>query len=173
MRKGDADFEGYISKGDINNNDLIDAFDISTAASQLNGTANTFDSAEKLSGFIQISTAKQNYKKGETIEIIVKGVALANVNALSFALPYNEQQYEYAGLQMLNIGMMENFTNDRLHSNGIKALYPTFVNVGSKPVLNGSENLFIIKFKAKQDVTFNLKPVDGILVDKQMEYTSF
>lgn len=173
LRKGDADFEGYISKGDINNNGLIDAFDISTAASQLNSTANTFDSAAKLSGSIQISTAKQNYKKGETIEITVKGVALTNVNALSFALPYNEQQYEYAGLQMLNMGMIENFTNDRLHSNGIKALYPTFVNVGSKPVLNGSENLFIIKFRANQDVTFNLKPVDGILVDKQMEYTSF
>lgn len=173
LRKGDADFEGYISKGDINNNGLIDAYDISVAASQFNGTTNTFDSAIKLSGSIQISTAKQNYKKGETIEMIVKGVALTNVNALSFALPYNQQLYEYAGLQMLNMGMMENFTNDRLHSNGSKALYPTFVNIGSKPVMNGSENLFIIKFKAKQDVTFNLKPVDGILVDNQMEYAGF
>ncbi|MEZ5029535.1 MAG: discoidin domain-containing protein [Ferruginibacter sp.] len=173
LRKGDADFEGYISKGDINNNGLIDAFDISVAASQLNGTANSYDSAAKLTGFIQISTAKQNYKKGESIEITVKGVALSNVNALSFALPYNEQQFEYTGLQILNTGMLENFTNNRLHSNGSKALYPTFVNVGNKPLLNGSENLFIIKFRAKQDVTFNLKPVDGILVDKQMEYTSF
>ena len=173
LRKGDADFEGYISKGDINNNGLIDAFDISVAASQLNGTSNSYDSAAKLTGFIQISTAKQNYKKGESIEITVKGVALSNVNALSFALPYNEQQFEYTGLQILNTGMLENFTNNRLHSNGSKALYPTFVNVGNKPLLNGSENLFIIKFKAKQDVTFNLKPVDGILVDKQMEYTSF
>lgn len=173
LRKGDADFEGYISKGDINNNGLIDAYDISVAASQLNGTTNTFDSAIKLSGSIQIYTAKQNYKKGEIIEITVKGVALTNVNALSFALPYNQQLYEYAGLQMLNMGMMENFTNDRLHSNGSKALYPTFVNIGSQPVLNGSENLFTIKFKAKQDVTFNLKPVDGILVDTQMECAGF
>lgn len=173
LRKGDADFEGYISKGDINKNDLIDAYDISVVATQLNGGVKINDSATKVSGSLQISTAKQNYKKGETIEVMVKGVNLTNVNALSFALPYNQQEYEYVGVQPLNTGDMENFTNDRLHTDGSKVLYPTFVNEGNKPALNGSENLFILKLKAKQNVTFNLKSSDGILVDKNLEYINF
>lgn len=173
LRKGDADFEGYISKGDINKNGLIDAYDISVVATQLDGGVKTNDSTAKVSGSLQISTSKQNYKKGETIEVTVKGVNLSNVNALSFALPYNPQNYEYEGLQSLNTGSMENFTNDRLHTDGSKVLYPTFVNLGNKATLNGSENLFIIKFKAKQNVTFNLAPSDGILVDKKLEYVNF
>ena len=173
LKKGDADFEGYISKGDINKNDLIDAYDISLVAIQLDGGVQTNDSSSKVSGSIQITTSKQNYKKGETIEVTVKGENLANVNALSFALPYNQQDYEYLGVQIHNMGSMENLTNDRLHTDGSKVLYPTFVNVGNKPTLNGSENLFIIKFKARQNVTFNLKLSDGVLVDKNLEYVNF
>jgi hypothetical protein len=171
LRKGDADFEGYISKGDINKNGLIDAYDISVVASQLDGGVKANDSTGKVAGSIQLSTAKQKYKKDETIEVIVKGVNLANVNALSFALPYNQQDYEYEGVQLLNMGSMENFTNDRLHTNGDKVLYPTFSNMGDKTTLNGNEDLFIIKLKAKQNVNFNLKPGDDILVDKNLRHT--
>ncbi|HEY5391755.1 MAG TPA: DUF5110 domain-containing protein, partial [Hanamia sp.] len=173
LRKGDADFEGYISKGDINKNGLIDAYDISLVATQLDGGVQNIDTAAKVSGSLQIITAKQNYKKGETIEIMVKGVNLSNVNALSFALPYNQQEYEYVGVQTLNADAMENLTNDRLHTDGSKVLYPTFVNLGNKPTLKSSENLFIIKLKAKQNVTFNLKLSDGMLVDKNLEYLNF
>ena len=35
LRKGDKDFEGYVSKGDVNGNGLIDAYDISVVATQL------------------------------------------------------------------------------------------------------------------------------------------
>ncbi|MDQ6845443.1 MAG: DUF5110 domain-containing protein [Bacteroidota bacterium] len=173
LRKGDADFEGYISKGDINKNGLIDAYDISVVATQLDGGVKDNDSAPKVSGSLQITTDKQNYKKGETIEVMVKGVNLANVNALSFPLPYNQQEYEFEEIQSLGIGNMENFTNDRLHSDGTKVLYPTFANVGNKAVLNGNEILFIIKLKAKQNVSFKLKPADGILVDKNLGYINF
>ncbi|MEO8112590.1 MAG: TIM-barrel domain-containing protein, partial [Ginsengibacter sp.] len=48
LKKGDADFEGYISKGDINKNNLIDAYDISAAATQLEGGVKTTDSATKV-----------------------------------------------------------------------------------------------------------------------------
>jgi hypothetical protein len=103
----------------------------------------------------------------------VKGLNLANVNALSFALPYNQRDYEYLGMQPLKTGDMENFTNDRLHTDGSKVLYPTFVNVGNKPALDGNKNLFIIKLKAKQHVTFNLKLEDVILVNKNLECSKF
>ncbi len=115
----------------------------------------------------------QSYKKGETVEIIVKGNSLVNVNALSFALPYNQQDFEFTRVQTLKTEAMENLTYDRSHSDGSKVLYPTFVNVGNKSTLKGSEELFIIKLKAKQNVTFNLKLTDGILVNKSLEYISF
>lgn len=173
LRKGDADFEGYISKGDINKNNLIDAYDISVVATQLNGGIPIQDSAPKVAGTLQISTSKQKYKSGETIDLLVKGVNLVNVNALSFALPYNQQEYEFIGIQSIHTGAMENFTNDRLHTDGNKVLYPTFLNVGNKAALNGNDDLFIIKMKAKQDVSFNLKLSSGILVDKNLRYIDF
>ena len=39
-------------------------------------------------------------------------------------------------------------TNDRLHKDGSKVLYPTFVNVGDQPTLNGDADLFVVHFKA-------------------------
>ena len=63
---------------------------------------------------------------------------------------------------------MENLTNDRLHSNGTKELFPTYVNIGFKPALEGDEELIILRFKAKQALDFDLKMQDCILVDKDL-----
>ena len=172
LRKGDGDFEGYISKGDVNNNGLIDAYDISNVATRLEGGVNA-NEKDSLAGKIEISTDKKNYEKGETVEIKVKGIDLNSVNALSFALPYNEQDFEFEGITPVGIASLENMTNDRLHTNGQKALYPTFVNVGDKKTLNGTMDLFIIKFKAKHKLNFNLKPIDGMLVDRHLNVLQF
>lgn len=166
LRKGDADFEGYISNGDVNKNGLIDAFDLSNVATRIRGGAKA-DSSE-IRGTLDISTNSDRYKKGDVVELKVKGVDLKAVNAMSFALPYSEQDFEFAGIETVNMKQMENFTNDRLHSNGKKALYPTFVNIGDKPVLQGSEELFIIRFRAKRDGRVNLRPIDVMLVDKEL-----
>ena len=172
LRKGDADFEGYVSNGDINRNDLIDAYDISVVATQLRGGV-SHKLTPKVSGDIQLSTVKQIYNKDEIIEVRVKGNKLQSVNALSFALPYKTQEYEFIGIEPLNTNKMENLTNDRLHTNGVKALYPTFVNLGDQETLEGSQELFILKFKARNKVKFNLKAIDGILVDKQLNTHTF
>lgn len=172
LRKGDADFEGYISNGDMNKNDLIDAYDISVVATQLeDGVGN--EKADTISGRIEISTPKQVYNEGETIEVLVKGIDLHSVNALSFAMPYNLQDYEFVAIQPLNIKGMENLTNDRLHTNGSKALYPTFINTGNKEVLEGNSDLFILKLKAKRKITFDLKMTDGFLVNKNLNTHKF
>jgi alpha-glucosidase (family GH31 glycosyl hydrolase) len=172
LRKGDGDFEGYISKGDINKNNLIDAYDISVAATLLDGGA-VEKSNGKLAGKIELRTSKQDYAAGEMIEIHVKGVDLKVVNALSFALPYNVDDYEFVSVQPLGMKQMENFTYDRLHTNRSKSLYPTFVNAGDKETLNGSSDLFIIRFKAKKNIRFDLKAVDGIMIDKRLEEIRF
>ena len=173
LRKGDGDFEGYISNGDINKNDLIDAYDISVVATQLEDGVDESNETEKVSGRIEMSTAKRSYNKDEIIEVIVKGIDLKSVNALSFALPYDQQKFEFVGVQPVSMKEMENFTYDRLHTNGTKALYPTFVNIGNKPSLEGTNDLFILKLKAKQRVNFNLKMIDGLLVDKKLNVCKF
>ncbi|MCT4217236.1 discoidin domain-containing protein [Elizabethkingia anophelis] len=172
LRKGDADFEGYVSNGDVNKNNLIDAYDISVVATQLDGGVDE-TKIEKVFGKLEITTPKQSYNKDEIIEVTVKGANLKSVNALSFALPYNAQDYEFVGIQTLDTKKMENLTNDRLHSNREKVLYPTFVNLGKQEALNGSNNLFIIKFKAKKNLKFNLKPQQGLLVDKDLNSVNF
>ena len=68
---------------------------------------------------------------------------------------------------------MDNLTNDRLHSNGKKALYPTFVNMGDQETLEGTLDLFIIKMRARRKVNMDLKPMDGILVDKHLNMVKF
>ncbi|WP_185259976.1 hypothetical protein, partial [Elizabethkingia anophelis] len=83
------------------------------------------------------------------------------------------QDYEFAGIQTVDMKKMENFTNDRLHSNREKVLYPTFVNIGKQESINGNNNLFIIKLKAKKNLKFNLKLQQGILVDKDLNSVTF
>lgn len=172
LRKGDGDFDGYISNGDINKNNLIDAYDISVVATQLNGGAKV-GKADPLSGAISLVTKSTTFKKGDVIEITIKGKDLASVNAISFGLPYNPEDVEFVSVQPLAIKQMENLTYDRLHTNGKKSLYPTFVNIGNKDAVKGDVDLFIIKLKAKRNLTFNLKPVDGLLVDKTLNTVKF
>uniref|UniRef100_UPI0025915453 discoidin domain-containing protein n=2 Tax=Bacteroidales TaxID=171549 RepID=UPI0025915453 len=172
LRRGDSDYEGYISKGDINMNDLIDAYDISVVATQLEGGIGRKDTL-KVSGSLSISTPKRLYQKDEIVEIRVKGNDLKAVNALSFALPYDQNDYEFVGVESLNMKAMENLTYDRMHTSGVKSLYPTFVNLGKQESLNGSEELFILKLKAKRKVKFELTLKDGILVDKELRMHQF
>jgi len=55
----------------------------------------------------------------------------------------------------------------------VKSLYPTFVNMGKQESLEGSEDLFILKLKAKRKVKFELTLKDGMLVDKRLRMHSF
>lgn len=166
LRKGDADFD-YVSKGDLNNNGLIDAYDISAVAIELEDGVSR-QATPPVAGNLSIRTTKQTYHAGEVMKVIVKGIDLQSVNALSFALPYDTKDWEFVAVETPNMKKMKNLTYDRLHTNGTKALYPTFVNLGEKPYLEGNEELIILKFKARRAVKFNLKAQDGILVDKNM-----
>ena len=173
LRQGDKDFEGYVSKGDINGNGLIDAYDISNAAVETGGKARTNDN-EPVAGKLLLVPDKKTYRTGETVTVTVRGFGLTNVNALSFALPYVPAEYEYLGMDLGDaVKAMRDFTNDRLHSNGQKALYPTLVNVGNRPALNGSADLFTLRFRAAKAGAFTLQMKDALLVDKNLLSVSF
>lgn len=172
LRAGDSDFEGYISKGDINNNGLIDAFDISHVATRLEGEVELVENQE-IQGKVYVTTPKNHYKKGETIEINVMGKGLKNVNAMSFCMPYDTKQCQWLGIKTQNTGEMLNMTYDRLHSNGKKAIYPTFVNIGQKPTLEGDKPLFVIQMKALSDIKFVPQVKDGIIVSSMLKCIKF
>ena len=54
---------------------------------------------DRVAGTIFLSTPKQTYNAGETVEITVKGDSVKAVNALSFALPYDQQDYDFVGIE--------------------------------------------------------------------------
>ena len=172
LRLGDSDFEGYISRGDIDGNNLIDAYDISVAATQLDGGVQPSDE-EHVAGEVTLSANGRSFKAGDEVEIRVSGRGMKAVNALSFALPYDQQSYDFVGIEAVAVKGMENLTNDRLHTDGEKVLYPTFVNVGDKPAVEGDVELFVIRLRAKGDVQFNLKARNGVLVDKSLNRVTF
>lgn len=172
LRLGDSDFEGYISRGDIDGNNLIDAYDISVAATQLDGGVQPSDE-EHVAGEVILSANGMSFKAGDEVKIRVSGRGMKAVNALSFALPYDQQSYDFVGIEAVAVKGMENLTNDRLHTDGEKVLYPTFVNVGDKPAVEGDVELFVIRLKAKGDVQFDLKTRNGVLVDKSLNQVTF
>ena len=171
LRRGDSDFD-YVSAGDINGNGLIDAYDISTVSTELDGGVSL--SADKCSGSLVAKSDKTAFAAGDTVSVTVSGRKLHFVNALSFALPYDASLLEYVGISQIGMKDMVNLTYDRLHTNGQKELFPTFVNRGNNFLLDdGDHDLFVIKFRARKAGRFSLKMRDGLLVDRNLGCVAF
>ena len=171
LRKSDSDFD-YISIGDINENGLIDAYDISVAATRI-GDGVYEKAGNKVAGSITIAADKNRYHAGEEVVITISGHGLANVNAFSLALPYDASEYEYVGIEALNTANMANYSKNRLHSNGNTAVYPTFINEGNQGTINGDCELVKVTLKAKKNIKFNINAVDGVIVDKHLNTVKF
>ncbi len=172
LRQGDGDFEGYISRGDLNQNGLIDAYDISTVGIELESGVSS-RRVPAVSGEVSVVADKAQANAGDIVTLTVKGTSLQSVNALSFALPYDATLWEYVGVEASGMKEMRNLTYDRLHTNGQKALYPTFVNCGAHPYVEGDATLMTIQFRAKQKTKVTLKAQDGMIVDKYLNVITF
>ena len=171
LRKGDSDFD-YVSIGDVNENGRIDASDISVAATRI-GDGVYEKSENTIGGTITINADKKSYKAGEEVVITISGKGLANVNAFGLALPYDASEYEYVGIEAIGTGNMANYSKNRLHTNGETVVYPTFINEGNQETINGDAELVKVTFKAKKNIKFNLKAVDGVIVDKHLNTVKF
>ncbi len=172
LRRGDGDFEGYISGGDLNQNGLIDAYDISNVAIKLEGGVSA-DDVPSVAGRLAVSSDIRFASKGDMVTLTVRGHDMRSVNAMSFALPYDATQWEYVGCKAIGMKDMRDLTCDRLHSNGRKALYPTFVNCGEHPTLEGNADLITITFRALRNGTVSFKAQDIFLVDKKLRTSPF
>ena len=172
LRQGDGDFEGYVSKGDLNGNGLIDVYDISAVAIELN-TGVSSRKVPLVAGKITVKADKQMYNAGDEARITVSGKGMVSVNGISMALPYDANDWEYVGIEPAGVGQMYNMTYDRLHTSGQKALYPTFVNLGEEKYAEGDQDLFVIKMKSKKHQRYTLKAQDGMIVDKYQNVVRF
>lgn len=172
LRQGDGDFEGYISRGDLNQNGLIDAYDINAVGIELESGVSS-RRVPPVAGEITVTADKKQVNAGDVVTLTVSGKGLVSVNALSFAVPYDAKLFEYVGLDASAMKEMRNMTYDRLHSNGQKALYPTFVNCGEHPYLEGDGTLLTIQFRAKQKTRVDLIAKDGMIVDKYLNVITF
>lgn len=171
LRKSDSDFE-YVSIGDVNENGLIDAYDISVAATRI-GDGVYEHTENTVAGNITIAADKKSYKAGEEVVITISGQGLANVNAFGLTLPYNPAEYEYVGIEAGETGNMSNYSKNRLHSNGDTAVYPTFINEGNQSTIGGDCTLAKVTLKAKKNVKFNIKATNGVIVDKHLNSIKF
>lgn len=167
LRRGDGDYEGYISRGDLNQNGLIDAYDISAVGIELESGVSS-RKVPAVAGNVLVTSDKKQVNAGDVVTLTVRGKGLQSVNAISLAIPYDATRWEYAGIEPVGTKEMRNLTYDRLHSNGQKALYPTFVNCGEHPYAEGETDLMTIRFRAKQRGKMDLQAQDGMLVDKYL-----
>ncbi len=173
LRQGDGDFEGYVSKGDVNGNGLIDVQDISYVATALDGGVRLADYTP-LEGTVNVTADKQQYKSGEEIVFTASGKGLKGVNGISFCIPYDVSEMEYVGDEVSEAAKgMHHMTRDRLHSSGQKALYPTYINLGDGKSVEGDVVLAKIRMKARKDITSVPKAKDIIVTDKKNKALKF
>lgn len=166
LRRGDGDFE-YVSMGDVNRNGLLDAYDISVVATQLDGGIEY--PAQEIAGSIEVVADKAEYAAGDEVVLTIKGKGLQNLNAFSLALPYIAADYEYIGITPVAVAGMNNMTYDRLHTSGDKVLYPTFVNISDKATVNGDQTLAEIRFRANRAGAFIPEAAQIILVNPSLK----
>ena len=167
LKKGDSDFDGYISNGDINGNGLIDAYDISNVATLLEGGVIEKDMRQP-AGTITYTYNKAAYQAGDEVTVTVKGTGLQAVNALSLVMPYDLKTMQYTKTDPVAVKDMRNMTYDRHHTDGSQVLYPTFVNIGQQPTIEGSATLFVIHFKALRAFRAPKASAKGMLVSNNL-----
>lgn len=151
----DSDFNGYVEKGDLNKNGVIDAYDISYVLRQLDGGIEIPD-VEEIAGGLSLAVVNENgkdtYLPGDTLTFTLKGQDLKNINALSTKMSFDSSKFELVGQPATtnNTQQMENYSKYRKHSNDVENLYLVLSNQGNKQLLNGSMDLVTFKVKVKE-----------------------
>ncbi|MGL4992458.1 MAG: TIM-barrel domain-containing protein [Sarcina sp.] len=167
LKESDADW-GYVSMADLNLNGMIDSYDISYVARQLEGGVT--ETNEKLDGNVMLLPNKNSVKAGEEFTLEVRGLGLNGVNALSLEIPLDATKFEVVQLPMETemTKDMKNLSKVRAHSDGNQDLYVTFANVGEAPKVKGTGTLATVKLKAKTDMNLALELTHGMLVDSKL-----
>lgn len=161
IENSDADFEGYVSKGDLNGNGTIDAYDLSFVLSKLDGGISS-TSADPVSGSLTLAADKAEYKAGDEISFTLKGTDLANVNAIGARLNFDSTKYELISSPAAAEAAkgMENYSVRREHSDGSESLLLALSNQGAKDLISGDADLLTFTLKVKEDL--NASSLDNL-----------
>lgn len=171
-RGKDNDFDGYVEKGDLNQNGLIDAFDINYVMTHLTDAPDQNDESAKIvpTGKLTINTDKKSYQEGDTVTVTISSDNLTNTNAFSVRLPYSSEELKFDSIQ--NGGLTENminFSKNKVHADNTSDVYVIFSNKGDAIPINGYGKIATVKFKALKPVngsTISLELKDQMLVNK-------
>ena len=167
LKPVDSDWD-YSTLGNIDNNDIIDAYDISFVASRL-GEEIT-NAASGVDGKIEIVPSKTDIKAGDIVTLDYYGIGLKNVNAFSVEMPVDSDLFEVTnfGSASLSTVFMRNFSKTRFHSDGSVDNYVCFTNVGKQDLLNGTGSLAKVTIKANADFTWDTKATRAVVVGQDL-----
>lgn len=164
----DSDFD-YISHADSNKNGLIDAYDVSVAAVQLEGGV-TNPSQVAPSGTLYLAADQLSLAKGEETTVYLMANDLSAVNALTSTFMIDASVFEVVGGVVANQDFTkdaENFSRIRTRSNQTNVVF-SFVNFGQKELLEGSGRVAAVRLRALTDATLTFNSQDGILVGNDL-----
>ena len=167
LKQVDSDWD-YSTLGNIDNNDIIDAYDIAFVASKL-GEEIT-NAASGVDGKIEIVPSKTDIKAGDTVTLDIYGIGLKNVNAFSVELPVDTDLFEVTnfGSASLSTVFMRNFSKTRFHSDGSVDNYVCFTNVGKQDLINGTGSIAKVTIKANADFTWDTKATRAVVVGQDL-----
>lgn len=167
LKPVDEDWE-YAALGNIDNNDIIDAYDISFVARMLGEKITT--AASGVDGKIEIIPSKTDIKAGDIVTLDFYGIGLKNVNAFSVELPVDSEQFSVTnfGTPSVSTVFMRNFSKTRFHSDGTTDNYLCFTNVGKQDLINGTGSLGSVTIRAVRDFTWDTKATRALLVGQDL-----
>lgn len=167
LKPVDSDWE-YSTLGNIDNNDIIDAYDISFVARMLGEKINS--AAKGVEGKIEIVPSKTDIKAGDEVTLNYYGIGLKNVNAFSVELPVDKDLFEVTnfGSATLSTVFMRNFSKTRFHNDGSIDNYVCFTNIGKQDLLNGTGSIAKVTIKANADFKWDTKATRALLVGQDL-----
>lgn len=168
LKQVDGDWEYASGLGNIDNNDIIDAYDISYVATQLGEPITT--PAKGVEGRVTLLPSKTDIKAGDEVTIDIYGIGLKNVNAFSIELPVDSNLFSVSnfGSPSLSTMFMRNFSKTRTHNDNSIDNYVCFTNVGKQDLINGSGSIGTMRIKANTDFTWDTLESRAILVGQDL-----
>ena len=163
----DADWD-YVSMADLNQNNVIDAYDISYVTSKLEDGVQPSEGT--MAGEIMLVPSKKDIKAGENFTLDVVGTGLSDVNAFSVTVPLDSNKYELVKSPEATVKTvsMKNLSKVRVHSDNSQDIYTVFSNIGNNTKIEGTDSIARITLKAKTDVTFDMEASHALIVDSKL-----
>ncbi|MGX8850248.1 discoidin domain-containing protein [Amedibacillus sp. YH-ame10] len=169
LTPADSDWDNYIvpAGADIDENETIDAYDVSYVARQLGDPVT--EAKKGVDGKIKLIPSKTDIKAGDVFTVDVYGIGLKNVNSFSVELPVDKDLFttSAASASVASI-FMKNLSQERIHTDMSIDNYISFTNLGKQELINGTGSLAKVSITAKTDFTWDTTETHAVLVGQDL-----